>query len=125
MIFIGHLFDLYSSSIYSLLLRTGGIRPVERRRSRLALTLVEREVISRGIADCQSIRTIARELSRPASTISREIERNGSCGQYRAIAADDQAWDRALRPKLCKLALNKHLQRVISNTGHRSRLLVG
>ena len=95
--------------------RTGGIRPPERRRSRLALTLVEREIISRGIAGCQSIRTIARDLSRPASTISREIERNGGCGQYRAIAADDQAWGRVLRPKLCKLALNKHLQRVISN----------
>jgi len=115
MISIGRLFDRDSSSIYPLLLRTGGIRPAERRRSRLELTLVEREVISRGIAGCRSIRTIARELSRPASTISREIERNGSCGQYRAIAADDQAWDRALRPKLCKLALNKHLQRVISD----------
>jgi IS30 family transposase len=112
---IGRLFDRDSSSIYPLLSRTGGIRPPERRRSRLALTLVEREVISRGIAGCQSIRTIARELSRPASTISREIEGNGSCGQYRAIAADDQAWDRALRPKLCKLALNKHLQPMISN----------
>jgi IS30 family transposase len=112
---IGRLFERDSSSIYPLLSRTGGIRPPDRRRSRLALTLDEREIISRGIVGCQSIRTIARELSRPASTISREIERNGGCDQYRAIAADDQAWHRALRPKLCKLALNKPLQRVISN----------
>jgi len=112
---IGRLFDRGSSSIYPLLSRTGGIRPPERKRSRFALTLVEREVVSRGIAACHSIRAIARELCRPASTVSREIGRNGGYDQYRAAAADDQAWDRALRPKPCKLATNKYLQRVISN----------
>ena len=112
---IGRLFDRGSSSIYPLLSRTGGIRPPERKRSRFALTLIEREVVSRGIAACHSIRAIARELCRPASTVSREIGRNGGYDQYRAAAADDQAWDRALRPKPCKLATNKYLQRVISN----------
>jgi len=112
---IGRSFDRDSSSIYPLLSRAGGIRPSERKRSRLALTLIEREIISRGIAVCRSIRSIAQELHRPASTISREITRNGGYAQYRAIAADKLARERALRPKLCKLATNKHLQRVISD----------
>jgi IS30 family transposase len=112
---IGRGFDRDSSSIYPLLSRTGGIRPPERKRSLLALTLVEREIISRGIAGSQSVRSIARELCRPASTVSREISRNGGYGKYRAVDAEDRAWVRALRPKLCKLATNKPLQRVISN----------
>ena len=112
---IGRLFDRGSSSIYPLLSRAGGIRPAERKRSRLALTLIEREVISRGIAACHSIRSIARELCRSVSTVSREVNRNGGCDKYRAACSDQAAWDRALRPKLCKLAGNKYLQRVISN----------
>ncbi len=112
---IGRVFDRESSSIYPLLSRTGGIRPPVRKRSRLALTLVEREIISRGIAASRSRRSIARELSRPASTVSREINRNGGYDEYRAADADHQAWARARRPKLCKLAHNKSLQRVISN----------
>jgi len=112
---IGRGFDRESSSIYPLLSRTGGIRPPDRRRSRLALTLSEREIISRGVAARHSIRGIARELNRPASTISREIRRNGGYDNYRAADAEDQAWDRALRPKLCKLATNTFLQDVISN----------
>jgi len=112
---IGRGFDRDSSSIYPLLSRAGGIRPAVRKRSRLALTLIEREIISRGVAACHSLHSIARELCRPVSTVSREISRNGGYAQYRAAAADNQAWVRALRPKLCKLASNKHLQRVISN----------
>lgn len=111
---IGRLFDRNSSSIYPLLSRTGGIRPPERKRSRLALTLVERELISRGLAALRSIRSIARELCRPASTVSREIKRNGGHDQYRAIVAETQAWDRAHRPKLCKLACNRSLARTVS-----------
>ena len=112
---IGRGFDRDSSSIYPMLSRAGGIRPAVRKRSRLALTLLEREVISRGLAACRSLRSIARELCRPASTVSREISRNGGSARYRAAAADDRAWERARRPKPCKLAMNKHLQRVISN----------
>ena len=61
---IGRLFERESSSIYPLLSRTGGIRPPERKRSRLALTLSEREEISRGIATHHSIRLIACQLGR-------------------------------------------------------------
>jgi len=112
---IGRVFERESSSIYPLLSRTGGIRPPVRRRSRLALALVDREIISRGVAACLSIRAISRELNRPASTVSREISRNGGYNEYRAVDAENQAWVRALRPKRCKLACNKYLQRVISN----------
>ncbi|MCP4316180.1 MAG: IS30 family transposase [Hyphomicrobiales bacterium] len=111
---IGRLFDRGSSSIYPLLSRTGGIRPPERRRSRLALTLGEREEISRGLKARYSLRVIARQLRRSPSTISREVQRNGGRLTYRATASDAAAWDRALRPKLCKLACQPVLCRTIS-----------
>ena len=100
---IGRLFDRNSSSIYPLLARTGGIRPPERRRSRLAMTLAEREEISRGLKAKLSFRSIARQLRRAPSTISREVRRNGGRRVYRAASADLAAWDRAKRPKPCKL----------------------
>ena len=110
---IGRRFDRNSSSIYPLLARTGGIRPPERRRSRLALTLVEREEISRGLRVQLSLRAIARQLKRAPSTISREVQRNGGCTRYRATRSDRSAWDRARRPKSCKLACHPTLcQRV-------------
>ena len=106
-------FDRFSSSIYQRLAKTGGIRPPERKRRSLSLSLEEREEISRGLVAGLSIRTIAAQLGRSPSTISREIERNGGCHKYRAALADTNAWDRALRPKACKLALNRHLSNVV------------
>ena len=111
---IGRLFDRKSSSIYPLLERTGGIRPPDRKRSRLALTLVEREEISRGLTAERSLRLIARNLGRAASTISREVRRNGGVKNYRAARSDTAAWDRAHRPKPCKLVGNDYLCRAIS-----------
>ncbi len=111
---IGRGFERDSSSIYPLLSRTGGIRPPDRKRSRLSLTLVEREEISRGLEGRLSLRCIARHLQRSASTISREVKRNGGTGHYRAVQSDQTAWDRARRPKLCKLACNGPLCRTIS-----------
>jgi len=111
---IGRLFDRKSSSIYPLLERTGGIRPPDRKRSRLALTLVEREEISRGLTAERSLRSIARNLGRAASTISREVRRNGGVKNYRATQSDTAAWDRAHRPKPCKLVGNDYLCRAIS-----------
>ena len=111
---IGREFNRASSSIYPLLARTGGIRPAKRVRSRLALTLIEREEISRGLRGEMSMRSIARSLRRPASTISREVKRNGGAKFYRAAPSDAAAWDRTCRPKSCKLAGNDYLCRVIS-----------
>ena len=116
---IGRVFDRSSSSIYPLLVRTGGIRPPVRTRSRLALTLDEREEISRGLVAKHSLRSIARSLKRSPSTISREVHRNGGAKHYRAAASDAQAWDRAHRPKPCKLVDNDYLCRTISAKLHR------
>ncbi len=111
---IGRVFDRASSSIYPLLLRTGGIRPPDRKRSRLALTLAERAEISRGLASKLSLRAIARVLSRSPSTISREIRRNGGRRAYRATQSDQRAWDCARRPKPCKLSFNQPLCQFIA-----------
>ncbi len=111
---IGRAFGKPSSSIYGLVSPHGGIRTVERRRSRLSLTLSEREEISRGIVARQSIRSIARLLDRSASTVSREVRRNGGSGRYRAAQADAQAWSRARRPKRCKLANSPWLRRMVA-----------
>ena len=111
---IGRAFDRPSSSIFGQLSPTGGIRPAPRRRSRLALSLPEREEISRGIASDQSMREIASVLNRAPSTISREIKRNGGYDDYRATQADQTAWDKACRPKSCKLACYPKLRRIVA-----------
>jgi IS30 family transposase len=87
--------------------------PLARRRFRLALTMAEREEISRAIVEGQSVRAIARMLARAASAISREINRNGGIGRYRAAAADKLAWKQALRPKPCKLAMHGSLRQAV------------
>ncbi len=112
---IGRLFDRPSSSIFNMLAPTGGIRPPPRRRSRLALTLVEREEISRGIARDLSLRVIAARLGRAPSTISREVNRNGGLQHYRASRADHAAWDRARRSKPCKLVSEPALSRIVAS----------
>jgi len=111
---IGRLFNRDSSSIHPLLSRTGGIRPPERRRSRFALTLSDREEISRGLNIGASLRSIAKQLRRAPSTISREIKRNGGAALYRASTSDKAAWERARRPQACKLACHKGLRNTVS-----------
>ncbi len=111
---IARLFDRHHPSIERIIREHGGIRPPERRRSPCALTLAEREEISRGIATGCSIRSIAASLSRAPSTISREIKRNGGQRGYRASQADQAAWDRAHRPKTCKLVENRALARIVA-----------
>jgi len=111
---IARLFDRHHSAIQGVLARTGGIRPANRGRSRLALTLAEREEISRGVVAGQSLRSIAASLGRAPSTVSREINRNGGQRAYRANTADQAAWDRAHRPQTCKLVENHALARVVA-----------
>ena len=112
---IAKLFDRHHSAIQRVLARTGGIRPPERRRSRLTLTLAEREEISRGVFAGQSLRSIAASLGRAASTVSREINRNGGRRRYRANGADQAAWDGAHRAKTCKLVQNRALARIVAS----------
>mgnify|MGYP001813562053 CR=1 FL=1 len=111
---IGRRFDRESSSVFSVISPTGGIRPADRTRGSRALSLGEREEISRGLSVKHSLRAIARQLGRAPSTISREVRRNGGPAAYRATASDQAAWDRALRPKLCKLACHPSLSRTVS-----------
>ena len=108
---IARSFDRPSSSIHKQIARTGGIRPPERKRRQQALSLEEREEISRGIVANLSFRAIASQLGRSPSTVSREVNRNGGYQHYRAAQAEQNAWDRALRPKVCKLAKNRSLSR--------------
>jgi len=91
-------------SIFSILLPFGGCYQAPQRRRPTALSVTEREEISRGVAARESYRAIGRRLGRPASTISREIARNRGAARYRAVDADDRAWRRAKRPKPCLLA---------------------
>ena len=111
---IARSFDRYHTSVRGIIAATGGIRPRERRRSQLALTLAEREEISRGIAREHSLRAIAARLGRAPSTISREVHRNGGLQHYRASQADQATWDRACRPKPCKLVINRALARSVA-----------
>jgi IS30 family transposase len=101
--------------IHLLLKRQGGIAPLVRRRSQTALTVQEREDISRGIASGSSIRAIAKGLDRPASTVSREVARHGGRAKYRASEADLQAWESALRPQTCLLATHTTLREIVAS----------
>ncbi len=111
---IARLFDRGHGSIAGILSRTGGIRPPKRTRSKRALSLAEREEISRGVVAAHSLRSIAASLGRAPSTVSREVNRNGGRGCYRASRADQVAWDRAHRPKRCKLVENRALARIVA-----------
>lgn len=111
---IAQLFDRNHSSVNRILAETGGIRPPQRSRSQLALSLAEREEISRALVAGQSIRSIASRLGRAPSTISREIQRNGGQSCYRATQADQATWDRAHRPKRCKLVHNRGLAHIVA-----------
>jgi transposase, IS30 family len=98
------------SGVYRILALNGGIAPTPRRRARVALRGEEREEVSRGIAAGRSMRHIAQGLGRSPSTVSREIRRNGGCSAYRASEAETRAWERALRPKPCRLARHAELR---------------
>jgi IS30 family transposase len=112
---IAQLFDRSHGSVAAILRRTGGIRPPKRVRSGRTLSLAEREEISRGVASGRSLRSIAATLNRAPSTVSREISRNGGRQHYRANLADRAAWNRALRPKSCKLTQYPALARIVAS----------
>jgi transposase, IS30 family len=74
------------------------------------LSLAEREEIAVGVARGESYRVIGARIGRPASTISREVRRNGPRRGYRALRAQALAEERARRPKTAKLAGNDELR---------------
>src|SRR6201987_1815745 len=111
---IGRRFDRESSSVFSVISPTGGIRPPDRHRAKQALTLSEREEISRWHRMRRSLCANASHFGRSASTVRRDVSRNGGAAHYRAAGSDQAAWDRARRPKLCKLACHPFLRRTVS-----------
>ena len=112
---IGRAFGKDHNSIRGVVARHGGIVPAVRRRALLALTLREREEISRGLASGSSIREIAKCLQRAVSTVSREAARHGGRPAYRASPADHEAWQSALRPKRCLLSINLQLRNIVAS----------
>ncbi|MDQ3121137.1 MAG: IS30 family transposase [Actinomycetota bacterium] len=111
---IGRALDRAAATIHYTIREQGGVVPRERTRSRLALTFAEREEISRGVAGGESARRIAARLGRAPSTVTRELDRHGGRGGYRAAEADRRAWERARRPQPCKLARNLLLRDVVA-----------
>ena len=101
-------------AIYSRICHAGGIPDRPRQRAARTLSAAEREQISRGLAEQLGGRAIARQLGRAASTVSREIMRNGGAAAYRAVQADQAAWRRAARPKPCKLTRQPRLCRLVA-----------
>ncbi len=102
-----------AGSIRAFVESWGGVRPEPRRRSPRHLSLTEREEISRGVAAGDSLRSIGNRLGRAASTVSRELARNGGHHRYRAHHADRAVLRRARRPKPSKLASNHQLRMVV------------
>lgn len=111
---IGRALGKERASIHRMVAVTGGYAPVPRRRSPRVLSSAEREEISRGLAEGVSLRTIARRSGRAASTISREVAHHGGRYRYRATQADERAWQRARRPKRCKLAASPALRELVA-----------
>ena len=111
---IGRALGKHPGSVFGVLRLSGGIYRHPRHRSERSLSLAEREEVSRGIAAGHSIREIARRIGRAASTVSREVSRNGGRRRYRAAEADEAAFDRARRPKTCKLGQQPRLQRMVA-----------
>lgn len=101
-------------TIFQLLKSAGGVAPLPRVRPAKALSLVEREEISRGLGAGETLHSIAARLKRPASTVSREVKRNGGTDCYRAAAADERAEKTRRRPKACKLLEKPRLARLVT-----------
>ncbi len=111
---IGRALGKHAGSIHGVVSASGGIVPATRIRAPISLSLAEREEISRGIVSGLSIRGVASRIGRSPSTVSREISRNGGRLRYRAAEADEVAWNRSRRPKLCRLATQHRLRYIVA-----------
>lgn len=111
---IARALDSSHTSIAYIVQRRGGFSPPIRKRAKNCLSLAEREEISRALVRGESYQHIGRQLDRAASTISREVQRNGGRKVYRAARAEQATWDRAKRPKPCKLAMQPRLRDIVA-----------
>jgi len=112
---IGRALNRHAGSVHGFLSTSGGIEPRYRKRSLRNLQMSEREEISRALGQGFSYRHIARLIHRSASTISREVTKNGGRHRYRAVKADEWSQVKSLRPQPCKLASLIELKRIIAN----------
>ena len=111
---IGRALGKRPTSVFGVVRAQGGMAPALRTRRRDALTAQQREEISRGLSALESLRAIAARLGKAPSTVSREVARNGGREAYRAQDAEGRAWKAARRPKRCKLARHRPLQRAVA-----------
>jgi len=111
---IGAAVGMTMGAVHQRLRKYGGVAPRARRRGARTLSTQEREEISRGLAAGLSCAAIGRRLQRATSTITREVARHGGRAAYRAAAADRRAWQRAARPKVCRLVRSRPLQRLVA-----------
>ncbi|NNC18612.1 IS30 family transposase [Corallococcus exiguus] len=111
---IGRALGKAPASVFAYLAARGGIAPTARKRRPDALTAAEREEISRGLCAGRTLRAIAKSLGKAPSTLTREVARNGGRERYRAAHAEGRAWQKARRPKRCKLALHPRLRSTVT-----------
>jgi IS30 family transposase len=111
---IGRALGKHAASVFGVVAAKGGFAPAPRSRKPGSLSLAEREEISRGLVEGRSFTQLGRDLGRAASTISREVARNGGHRAYRASRAEERALDRARRPKPCRLAFSPALCKLVS-----------
>jgi IS30 family transposase len=111
---IGRAVGRTAEAVFYVVRRTGGVAPRPRRRAAGTLTRTDREEVSRGLAAGLSCAAIARQLHRPTSTVTREVQRHGGRRGYRSDRADARAWARARRPKPCRLATYPRLRAVVT-----------
>lgn len=104
-----------NSSLHGWLRKAGGFAPRIPKRSAIALSLEEREEISRGLCAGESMRSIARRIERDPGTVCREIQRNGGAKRYRAAQADETAWARAQRPQIHALQRTPVLAKLVAD----------
>lgn len=112
---IGRALERKAATIHGHIEAEGGYAPATRKRKQVGLTMEEREEISRALAAGSSFREIAVAMRRAPSTISREVAKNGGRTRYRATSAESRAWKQSTRPKVCKLAENARLQRLVTH----------
>jgi len=112
---VARAYGCFPNAIRQMQLLTGGAKPRTRTQRSGALSLAEREEISRGVVLHLSCRAIATRLGRAPSTISRELQRNGGVAMYRAHTAQRRAQRQARRPKPAKLTKCRRLREVVES----------
>ena len=107
---VASLVDMCRKTVFNRVREAGGIRP-RRRQTRARLSYEDRVHIEIGLKQKRSMRSIAADLGRHPSTISREVSgRVNPAGQYVAKTAHAAAFTDAARPQISKIDANPVLR---------------